>query len=132
MAQDPRRTEAKAAVKAAVKASLARLVEVAPGRSVEVRVPPYAAVQAVGGTTHRRGTPPALVETDAETWLALAEGRLGWHEAVAAGRVRASGERSDLSAYLPLSAEPRGPGGTAPESPGSGGAESQVPPDPHG
>ena len=92
----------RAAMKAAVKASLARLVEVAPGRSVEVRVPPYAVVQAVPGTTHRRGTPPAIVETDAATWLALAEGSLSWADAVANGAVRASGERSDLSPYLPL------------------------------
>ena len=92
------------AVKSAVKATLAALVDVAPGRSVEVRVPPYAAVQAVGGTTHRRGTPPAVVECDARTWLELATGRLDWAVAVSDGRVRASGERSDLSAYLPLPA----------------------------
>lgn len=89
-------------VRARVKASLARLQEVAPGRSVEVRVPPYAAVQAVPGLTHRRGTPAAVVETDADTWLALADGTLAWSDAVASGRVRASGERSDLSVYLPL------------------------------
>jgi putative sterol carrier protein len=90
------------AVKAAVKASLASLVAKAPGRSVEVRVPPYAAVQAIDGATHRRGTPPAVVECDARTWLELATGRLAWADAVADGRVRASGERSDLSAYLPV------------------------------
>ncbi len=89
-------------VRARVKASLARLQEAAPGRSVEVRVPPYAAVQAVAGSTHRRGTPSAVVETDADTWLALADGSVSWTDAVASGRVRASGERSDLSAYLPL------------------------------
>ena len=89
-------------LKAAVKASLARLQEVAPGRAVEVRVPPYAAVQVVAGHTHRRGTPSAVVETDAQTWLALADGRLTWEQAVATGRLVASGERSDLSAYLPL------------------------------
>jgi len=89
-------------VRARVKASLARLQETAPGRSVEVRVPPYAAVQAVAGSTHRRGTPSAVVETDAQTWLALADGSLSWADAVAAGRVRASGERSDLSPWLPL------------------------------
>ena len=89
-------------LKAAVKASLARLQEVAPGRAVEVRIPPYAAVQVVAGHTHRRGTPSAVVETDAQTWLALADGRLTWAEAVASGRLVASGERSDLSAYLPL------------------------------
>jgi hypothetical protein len=90
------------AVRAAVKASLATLVETAPGHAVEVRVPPYAAVQAIEGTRHRRGTPPAVVECDARTWLSLAAGRLAWADAVADGRVRASGERSDLSAYLPV------------------------------
>ena len=93
-------------VKAAVKASLARLQEVAPGRSVEVRVPPYAAVQAVPGHTHRRGTPSAVVETDAQTWLALAHGELTWAQAVESGRLRASGERSDLSPWLPLFTRP--------------------------
>ncbi len=89
-------------IRARVKASLALLQEVAPGRSVEVRIPPYAAVQAVPGLTHRRGTPSAVVETDAATWLALADGTLAWSDAVASGRVQASGERSDLSGYLPL------------------------------
>ena len=92
----------RAAQKEAVKASLALLRERAPGRAVEVRVPPYAAVQAVPGHTHRRGTPAAVVETDPVTWLALADGTLAWADAVADGRVRASGERSDLSAFLPL------------------------------
>ena len=90
------------ALRAAVKASLAQLQVIAPGRSVEVRIPPFAAVQVVPGSTHRRGTPPAIVETDAQTWLALANGSLTWAEATASGRLRASGERSDLSAYLPL------------------------------
>jgi len=90
-------------VKAAVKATLAALVAAAPGRSVEVRVPPYAAVQVLEGATHRRGTPPAAVECDARTWLQLAVGIVQWGDAVADGRVRASGERSDLSALLPLS-----------------------------
>jgi hypothetical protein len=81
---------------------LAVLQERAPGRSVEVRVPPYAAVQVVEGVRHTRGTPPAVVETDAVTWLALATGRLSWAEAEAAGVILASGERADLSAYLPL------------------------------
>lgn len=93
----------RAAVKAAVKASLAVLVAVAPGHAVEVRIPPYAAVQAVEGSRHRRGTPPAVVECDPRTWLELATGRMAWADAVADGRVRASGERSDLSPYLPLS-----------------------------
>lgn len=86
----------------AVKAALAELVERAPGRSVEIRIPPFAAVQAIPGATHRRGTPPAVVETDTRTWLALALGRITWDEAVRGGTVHASGVRSDLSEYLPL------------------------------
>ncbi len=81
---------------------LAVLEARAPGRSVEVRVPPYAAVQVVPGVRHTRGTPPAVVEMDAETWIALAVGDLAWAEAEGSGAVRASGERTDLSAYLPL------------------------------
>lgn len=76
-----------------------------PGRSVEVRVPPYAAVQcAVGdpGPTHTRGTPPNVVETDPVTFLRLATGRLTWAEAAGTGRVHASGLRADLSAALPV------------------------------
>ena len=73
-----------------------------PGKTVEVRIPPYAAVQCLTGPRHTRGTPPNVVETDAATWVLLAAGRLGWSDAVADGRVRASGERSDLSTLLPL------------------------------
>jgi hypothetical protein len=85
-----------------VKHFLAVLAERAPGASVEVRVPPYAAVQAVAGVRHTRGTPPAVVEVDAETWIALATGALTWTDAESDGRVRASGERADLSPLLPL------------------------------
>jgi hypothetical protein len=85
-----------------VKHALAVLQRRAPGGAVEVRVPPYSAIQVIGGTTHQRGTPPAVVETDAATWLALAFGDLAWADAVAAGRVTASGERSDLTEHLPL------------------------------
>ena len=88
--------------KALVKHYLAVLETRAPGRSVEVRVPPFAAVQAIPGVRHTRGTPPAVIETDAETWLAVATGRTTWAEAVDSGRVAASGERTDLSPYLPL------------------------------
>jgi uncharacterized protein (TIGR03083 family) len=76
-----------------------------PGRSVEVRVPPYSAVQcAIGdpGPTHTRGTPPNVVETDPITFLRLATGRLGWDTAMSQGRVHASGLRADLSSVLPL------------------------------
>ena len=81
---------------------MAVLEERAPGHSVEVRVPPYAAVQVIPGVRHTRGTPPAVVETDAETWIALATGSLTWTAAEESGSVRASGERADLSPYLPL------------------------------
>jgi hypothetical protein len=81
---------------------LAVLETRAPGRSVEVRVPPYAAVQCIEGVRHTRGTPPAVVETDAATWVALASGELSWTDAVEQGRVRASGERTDLTPDLPL------------------------------
>ncbi|MDO8731420.1 MAG: sterol carrier family protein [Actinomycetota bacterium] len=89
-------------LKQAVKDSLAALVEVAPGHSVEIRIPPFAAVQAIPGARHRRGTPPAVVETDATTWLLLCVGRITWDQASKEGRVHASGERSDLSQWFPL------------------------------
>ncbi len=85
-----------------VKRTLALLAAKAPGYSVEVRVPPYGAVQAVEGGRHTRGTPRAVVETDPETWIAVATGELSWSDAIESGRIRASGERTDLSAYLPL------------------------------
>jgi hypothetical protein len=86
----------------AVKHFLAVLEQRHPGKSVEVRIPPYAAVQCVAGARHTRGTPPAVVEADGPTWIALARGRLAFAAGVRDGRVRASGERSDLSALLPL------------------------------
>ncbi|GAA5005128.1 maleylpyruvate isomerase family mycothiol-dependent enzyme [Kitasatospora paranensis] len=73
-----------------------------PGGAVELRVPPYAVVQAVEGPRHTRGTPPNVVETDPRTWISLATGRTPWAEAVEAAVVAASGERSDLGALLPL------------------------------
>jgi uncharacterized protein (TIGR03083 family) len=81
------------------------LADAHPGRSVEVRIPPHAAVQCgVGdpGPTHTRGTPPNVVETDALTFLRLATGRTDWSAAVASGAVQASGLRADLSGALPL------------------------------
>lgn len=94
----------RADLKLLVKHFLALLETRAPGRSVEVRVPPYAAVQVVEGVRHTRGTPPAVVETDAATWIAVATGAQAWLDAVADGRVSASGERTDLTPYLPLGA----------------------------
>jgi uncharacterized protein (TIGR03083 family) len=88
---------------AATARTLARMLAgQAPGRSVEVRVPPYVAVQCVEGPRHTRGTPGNVIETDPVTWLELATGRLAWAEARGAGRVSASGERADLTAYLPV------------------------------
>ena len=81
---------------------LALLVARAPGGAVEIRVPPYAAAQCLQGTRHTRGTPPAAVEMDAATWIELATGDVEWSEAERDGRVRASGERSDLTHLLPL------------------------------
>ena len=89
-------------LRAAVRYLLGLLAKRAPGRAVEVRVPPYAAVQCVAGPRHTRGTPPNVVETDPVTWILLATGRLTWAEAVADGRVAASGVRADLAAVLPL------------------------------
>jgi uncharacterized protein (TIGR03083 family) len=92
--------------RAALAATVRTLAEIlaarVPGRSVEVRVPPFVAVQAIPGPRHTRGTPPNVVETDPVTWLRLATGRAGFAATVADGRLRASGERADLSAYLPL------------------------------
>jgi len=85
-----------------VRVTLAWLAQTNPGRSVEIRVPPYAAVQAVAGPTHTRGTPPNVVETDGVTWLALVAGRMTWSDAVGGGLVKASGSRADLSNLLPL------------------------------
>ncbi len=85
-----------------VKHFLALLQAKVPGASVEVRVPPYAAVQVIEGVRHTRGTPPAVIETDAMTWIALSTGALQWAEAIDQGLVYASGERTDLSGLLPL------------------------------
>ncbi|MDO4901482.1 sterol carrier family protein [Actinomyces sp.] len=86
----------------AVRYTLEELAACAPGRAVEVRVPPFGVTQAISGTVHRRGTPPTVVETDPDTWLGLASGRMNWDAALASGALHASGERCDLSAYLPL------------------------------
>jgi len=89
-----------------VRALAERLEHRAPGRSVEVRVPPDAAVQCVPGPRHTRGTPPAVVETDPVTFIRLAAGGLSWNQAVASGNVRLSGQRTDLSPWFPLVGPP--------------------------
>lgn len=103
----------------AVRFTLEELADTAPGNSVEVRVPPAGAVQAVAGPRHTRGTPPNVVETDPATWLGLATGTVSWADAVTDGRVHASGERSDISHLLPLTVGRRAVSGVHgdPESP---------------
>lgn len=87
---------------------LEQLAAEAEGHTVEVRVPPFGAVQAVPGPRHTRGTPPNVVETDAPTWIALATGSLSWEAAVADLRVTASGQRATLAEHLPLRWETMG------------------------
>ena len=86
----------------AVRYLLQLLTEKAPGNTVEVRVPPFGAVQAIEGPRHTRGTPPNVIEMDAATWIALATGSLEWPAALATGRIHASGTRADISFTLPL------------------------------
>src|ERR1700753_3512597 len=96
--QDPPRE----ALRSAVRYLLLRLAEQVPGKSVEVRVPPVAAVQCIPGVRDTRGTPPNVVATDPVTWARRATGRLDWAEAVATAQVQASGSRADLSPFLPV------------------------------
>ncbi|MDQ3904193.1 MAG: sterol carrier family protein [Actinomycetota bacterium] len=95
---EPERNE----IARAVRRSLRTLAQLAPGATVEVRVPPFAAVQCVAGPRHSRGTPPNVVETDPRTWLQLASARITWPDAITTGRLTASGPRADLSSWLPL------------------------------
>ena len=96
-------TPDRAALAEAVRELLRQLSVRAPGRSVEVRVPPFGAVQCIPGPRHTRGTPPNVIETDAVTWVKVATGEMGWVEAVNSGVIRSSGVRADLSPFLPLS-----------------------------
>ena len=86
----------------AVRYALQEISLVAPGKSVEIRVPPFGAVQAIEGPGHTRGTPPNVIETDAETFLGLVVGDETWADAVARGVIRASGTRADLTELLPF------------------------------
>ncbi|MCW2525676.1 MAG: hypothetical protein JWM76_536 [Pseudonocardiales bacterium] len=92
----------RAALAGTVRTLAEALTEQAPGRSVEVRVPPFVAVQAIAGPRHTRGTPPNVVEMDPLTWTRLATGRMAWSDALDQAKVRASGSRADLSQVLPL------------------------------
>jgi hypothetical protein len=91
-----------AATATAVRYLLQLLTDQAPGNTVEVRVPPFGAVQAIEGPRHTRGTPPNVIEMDAATWLALATGSVAWSTALATGSVAASGSRADLTEHLPI------------------------------
>lgn len=99
----------RSALAAAVRATVGALAGELPGHAVELRVPPHAAAQCVEGPRHTRGTPPNVVETDPRTWLELATGRLVWEDAVAGGRVRASGTRAaEVVSGLPVVRLPGG------------------------
>lgn len=94
---------ARAELAAAVRLSARTLENVAPGSSVEVRVPPFVAVQCIAGPRHTRGTPPNVVETDPRTWLKLVTGGLTFEAAAAAGALTASGTRAgEIAHWLPL------------------------------
>jgi hypothetical protein len=92
----------RAELKALVRETARAFADKVPGHAVELRIPPFIAVQCVAGPRHTRGTPPNVVEMAPAVWLDLSSGKIGWAAAVADGRIAASGPRSDLSAYLPL------------------------------
>lgn len=85
-----------------VKYFLELLHKKVPGNSVEVRIPPFAAVQIIEGTTHRRGTPPAVVEINPEIFIKISLGKISWQEALIKGQIQASGQRTDLTEHFPL------------------------------
>ncbi|PPI52166.1 sterol carrier family protein [Rathayibacter toxicus] len=101
LADDTDRSTVATAVRFLLQITAARV----PGRSVEVRVPPFGAAQCCGGPGHTRGTPPNVIEMEAATWLLLATGKLSWSEGIASGQIHASGVRADLSAVLPILGE---------------------------
>jgi hypothetical protein len=87
----------------AVRLTARTLAAIAPGASVEVRVPPFIAVQCISGPEHRRGNPPNVVETDPRTWLLLATGLLNVADAAATGALQLSGARAaEIAQWLPL------------------------------
>ena len=73
-----------------------------PGNSVEVRIPPLGAVQCIEGPSHSRGTPANVVEMDPASWIELALGRISFEELILAGKLSASGNRSDLTGLFPI------------------------------
>jgi len=97
----------RAALAEAVRLTARTLADVAPGSSVEVRVPPFVAVQCIEGPRHTRGTPPNVVETDPRTWLLVATGLLGVEAAAADGALQLSGVRAgEIANWLPVVALP--------------------------
>ncbi|MDT7768849.1 MAG: hypothetical protein QOI30_1857 [Mycobacterium sp.] len=100
---DSRPAPSRADLADAVRLTARTLAAQAPGASVEVRIPPFVAVQCVAGPTHTRGTPPNVVETDPRTWLLLATGLLRVADATATGALRLSGSRAaEIAAWLPV------------------------------
>lgn len=100
---ESRPTPGRAELAAAVRLTARTLAAEAPGASVEVRIPPFVAVQCIAGPRHTRGTPPNVVETDPRTWLLLATGLLQAPEAAASGALRLSGSRAgEIAAWLPV------------------------------
>ena len=88
--------------KTLVKFLLEKLHSKVPGNSVEVRIPPFAAIQIIEGTTHKRGTPPAVIEMNPETFIKISLGEISWQEGLTKGLIQASGQRTDLSEHFPL------------------------------
>ena len=88
-----------------VKALLDQISQLAPGHAVELRIPPYAAIQCVAGPKHTRGTPANVVEMGADELFGLLDGSLQWSDGIDDGRITASGERADLSALFRLAAQ---------------------------
>jgi len=84
-------------ITAIVKEVLDLIKDISPGKSVELRVPPYGAIQCVAGSNHRRGTPPNTVEMSGQTLIRLINEPPLWSSLCESGEVRASGLLSDLS-----------------------------------
>lgn len=99
--------QARSTIATAVRYLLEELTAIAPGNTLEVRVPPFGATQCLAGPRHTRGTPPNVIETDADTWIALATGALAWNDALAQARATASGTRADLTGLLPVHRAPQ-------------------------
>ncbi|HYY00701.1 MAG TPA: sterol carrier family protein [Mycobacterium sp.] len=100
---DAQPSPGRAELAAAVRLTARTLAAEAPGASVEVRIPPFVAVQCISGPRHTRGTPPNVVETDPRTWLLLATGLLRVEDAAASGALRLSGSRAgEIGGWLPV------------------------------